>query len=61
MHAIPYNSDCQLTARLLSKQKHCSRRPRTKDEGRAAKRSLRLYREAIAQVIWGTLRGGSEL
>lgn len=61
MHSIPYNSECQMTARLLSKQKHCSRRPRTKAEGREAKRSLRLYREAIAQVIWGPLHKGAEL
>jgi hypothetical protein len=61
MHAIPFNSDCQLEARLLSKHKHCSRRPRTKDEGRAAKRATRLFRELIAQVMWGPLHKGSEL
>ena len=61
MHSIPYLSDCQLEARLLSKHKHCSRRPRTKDEGRAAKRSLRLFREAVAAVIWGIQRGGHDL
>lgn len=61
MHAIPFNSQCQLEARLLSKHKHCSRRPRTKDEGRAAKRATRLFREAVAAVIWGIQRGGSEL
>lgn len=61
MHAIPFNSEVQLEARLLSKHKHCSRRPRTKDEGREAKRATRLFREAISAVIWGPARGGSEL
>lgn len=61
MCSLAYKSATQMIACLCRRHRHCEKRPRTKAEARASKRRMRDYHDALAQVTWGSTRGGVEL